>query len=123
MTTWITICDTCKREDWDPVLQPKTDGEILAQLIEERAPISEIKTRRISCIMGCVRACNVTIQGPNKINYILGMFEPTANEAQAIVEYAELHKKSISGQVPCREWPQGIKGHFTSRVTPIPGGE
>tara|TARA_B110000003_G_scaffold210917_1_gene209897 strand:- start:777 stop:1148 length:372 start_codon:yes stop_codon:yes gene_type:complete len=123
LTTWITICDTCKREDWDPVLQPKTDGEILAQLIEERAPISEIKTRRISCIMGCVRACNVTIQGPNKINYILGMFEPTANAAQAIVEYAELHKKSISGQVPYREWPQGIKGHFTSRVTPIPGGE
>ena len=123
MTTWITICDTCKREDWDPVLQPKTDGEVLAQLIEERAPISKIKTRRISCIMGCVRACNVTIQGPNKINYILGMFEPTANSAQAIVEYAELHKKSISGQVPYREWPQGIKGHFTSRVAPIPGGE
>ena len=73
--------------------------------------------------MGCVRACNVTIQGPNKINYILGMFEPTANAAQAIVEYAELHKKSISGQVPYREWPQGIKGHFTSRVAPIPGGE
>ena len=123
MTPWITICDTCKREDWDPVLQPKTDGEILAQLIEERAPISEIKTRRISCIMGCVRACNVTIQAPNKINYILGMFEPTANAAQAIVEYAELHKKSISGQVTYSEWPQGIKGHFTSRVAPIPGGE
>ena len=82
MTTWITICDTCKREDWDPVLQPKTDGEILAQLIEERAPISEIKTRRISCIMGCVRACNVTIQGPNKINYICLLYtSPSPRDA------------------------------------------
>lgn len=49
------------------------------------------------------------------------MFEPTSEDAQAIVDYAKLHKDSDSGQVPYRQWPQGIKGHFTSRITPIPG--
>ncbi len=63
----------------------------------------------------------MTIQGPNKTNYVLGMFEPTSEDAQAIVDYAKLHKDSDSGQVPYRQWPQGIKGHFTSRITPIPG--
>ena len=121
LATWITICDTCKREDWNPALQPKTDGELLAELIEPRAQLAKIKSRRVSCIMGCVRACNVTIQGPNKTNYVLGMFEPTSEDAQAIVDYAKLHKDSDSGQVPYRQWPQGIKGHFTSRITPIPG--
>ena len=37
MTSWITICDTCKREGWTPQTQPLTDGEIFAGLIEDRA--------------------------------------------------------------------------------------
>ena len=30
MTSWITICDTCKREGWTPESQPHTDGELFA---------------------------------------------------------------------------------------------
>jgi predicted metal-binding protein len=123
VTTWITICDTCKREDWDAVAQPDTDGELLANLIEPRAKIAKLQTRRTSCIMGCVRACNVVVQGQNKVNYVLGMFEPTVEDAQAIVDYATLHKNSDNGQVPYRQWPKGVKGHFTSRITPIPGNK
>lgn len=123
MNTWITICDTCKREGWDPAVQPDTDGELLAKLIEPLAEIAKLKTRRHSCLMGCIRACNVVIQGPDKVNYVLGMFEPNIEQAQAIVDYATLHKNSDNGQVPYRQWPQGVKGHFTSRITPIPGNE
>ena len=32
MPTTITVCDTCKRENWDPATDPKTDGEKLAEL-------------------------------------------------------------------------------------------
>lgn len=123
MNTWITICDTCKREGWDPAVKPDTDGELLAKLIEPLAKIAKLKTRRHSCLMGCIRACNVVIQGPDKVNYVLGMFEPNIEQAQAIVDYATLHKNSDNGQVPYRQWPQGVKGHFTSRITPIPGNE
>ena len=120
MTSWITICDTCKRENWDPVVQPQTDGEILADMIEPRAKTAGLKTRRVSCMMGCVRACNVAIQGPEKLAYVLGTFEPTEENAQAIVDYATLHRGSDSGQVPYRQWPQPVKGHFTSRMAPLP---
>ena len=120
MTSWITICDTCKRENWDPVMQPQTDGEILADMIEPRAKTAGVKTRRISCMMGCVRACNVAIQGSSKLAYVLGEFEPTEENAQAIVDYANLHQDSDGGQVPYRQWPQTVKGHFTSRMAPIP---
>ena len=37
MTSWITICDTCKREGWTAKSQPLTDGEVFADLIEARA--------------------------------------------------------------------------------------
>ena len=121
MTTTITICDTCKREDWDAKAQGITDGEALAELIEAEASATDsaIVTRRFSCLMGCTRACNVTIQAEGKLNYTLGEFTPTENSAKGIVAYAVLHENSDSGQVPYREWPEAIKGHFTTRHPPL----
>ena len=121
MTSWITICDTCKREGWDASSGDPTDGEALAKLIEAAAASQpDIKTRRVSCTMGCERACNIVVQGAGKIGYSLGKFEPTPDDAQAIVDYVALHAASDSGQVPYRTWPQGVKGHFVSRQIPLP---
>ncbi len=123
MTSWITICDTCKREGWDAETAGQTDGEALAALIEGAAEGRHVKTRRVSCTMGCERACNVIVQGAGKIGYSMGKFEPDAESACAIVEFAEKHGASETGQVPFREWPQGVKGHFVSRQLPVPAGE
>jgi len=98
MTTWITICDTCKREGWEAGEKGNpTDGEIFAAFVE-KAAAGQVKTRRFSCLMGCARACNITIQAPGKISYSLGCFAP----------------------VPYRLWPEAIKGHFVSRHPPLP---
>ena len=120
MTTWITICDTCKRDDWDPETQPQTDGEILAGLIEPIAQGAGVETRRVSCMMGCARACNVAIQANKKLAYVLGTFTPSEDDAKAIVDYAVLHQDSKTGQVPYGQWPKGVKGHFSTRMSPIP---
>jgi predicted metal-binding protein len=121
MTTWITICDTCKRTGWEETGMQKTDGEALAEMVEIAATgKDDVKTRRVSCTMGCDRACNITVQANDKINYSLGTFEATTNDAVAIVEYAAKHAASENGQVPYREWPQGVKGHFVSRHQPLP---
>lgn len=121
MTSWITICDTCKREGWAESGAQHTDGERLAALIESAATgRADVATRRVSCTMGCERACNIIVQGAGKIGYSLGRFEPTPEDAAAIVDYAAAHAASDSGQVPFREWPQGVKGHFVSRQVPLP---
>ena len=124
MTTWITICDTCKREGWDTGDMGQTDGEAMADSIEAAATgLKDVKTRRVSCLMGCKKACNVAIQGQGKLNYTLGAFEPSADAASGIVAYAVAHAQSETGQVPYREWPQVIKGHFVTRHPPLPDGE
>ena len=123
MTTWITICDTCKREGWETTGMEKTDGEAFAALIEPLAAEAGIQTRRVSCTMGCERACNVIVQATGKNCYSMGKFEPNEEDAQAIVDYAVLHKASEKGQVPFREWPVGVKGHFISRHLPLPDSE
>ena len=98
----------------------KTDGEAFAELIEAAAQPAGISTRRVTCPMGCERACNVIVQGQGKISYSLGTFDPTPEDAQAIVEYAVMHSESETGQVPFRQWPVGVKGHFVSRHIPLP---
>ncbi|MGR3436132.1 MAG: DUF1636 family protein [Shimia sp.] len=125
MTTWITICDTCKREGWEAA-SGATDGERLADLVEAAAaahPSDALATRRLSCTMGCKRACNVTLQAEGKLAYTLGEFEASTEAAEALVAYAALHAASETGQVPYREWPQGVKGHFVTRMAPLPAAE
>ncbi|MEL7176438.1 MAG: DUF1636 domain-containing protein [Pseudomonadota bacterium] len=122
MTTWITICDTCKRDGWDQGDMALTDGERLATLIEAEAE-GAVKTRRVSCLMGCARGCNVAIQSEGKLAYTLGDFAPEQEAAEGIVGYAKLHAESATGQVPYREWPQAIKGHFITRHPPLPSGK
>ena len=127
MTTWITVCDTCKRDGWEPGAAGITDGERLAVLVEvsvaegpTATAMAEIRTRRHACLMGCTRACNVAIQATGKVAYTLGRFEPGAEAAEAIVAYARLHAASENGVVAYRSWPAAIKGHFITRHPPLP---
>lgn len=121
MTTWITICDTCKRDGWDLTGAAQTDGEKLAALIESAADgVADVRTRRVSCLMGCKAGCNVAVQSAGKLCYTLGDFEPLEEAAEGIVTYAGMHAASDTGQVPYRQWPQAIKGHFVTRHPPLP---
>lgn len=119
MTTWITVCDTCKRDDWAARGMEETDGEVLAGMIESAAKGTEVRVRRVSCLMGCDHSCNIAIQGAGKLAYTLGKFDATEEAAKGIVEYAEGHAASETGQVPFRTWPQAVKGHFITRHPPL----
>lgn len=124
MTTWITICDTCKREGWEAGTMQLTDGEALAQLVEAAAAgRDDLRTRRVSCLMGCAHGCNIAIQAQGKLCYTLGRFTPDQEAATGIVDYAQRHAASDSGQVPYRDWPQAVKGHFVTRHPPLPTDE
>lgn len=119
MTTWITVCDTCKRPGWEEGDMRRTDGERLAEALEARAD-GAVRVRRHSCLMGCGKGCNVAVQAAGKLCYTLGGFTPDAEAAEAIVEWARLHAESETGQVPYRQWPAGVKGHFVTRHPPLP---
>ncbi|MAM63722.1 DUF1636 domain-containing protein [Maritimibacter sp. UBA3975] len=121
--TWITICDTCKRDDWAAKGIERTDGQVLADLVEAAAADTGLNVRRTSCLMGCDHSCNVAVQASGKLCYTLGRFEPTEEAAQGIVDWAVLHADSATGQVPYRTWPVAVKGHFVTRHPPLPGAE
>lgn len=107
----------------------QTDGARLAEYVEaavarsepgEPGGLAKVRTRRVSCLMGCTHGCNVAVQGADKLAYTLGRFAADPEAAEAIVAYARLHAASDTGQVPFRQWPQGVKGHFVTRHPPLP---
>jgi predicted metal-binding protein len=124
MTTTIYVCDTCRWTVEDKTAPcGRTGGEILAGHIEQLAEgVAGVTVRRQSCLMGCERHCNTAIGAVDKLTYVLGKFVPGEEAAAAVVEYACLHRDSETGQVPFRQWPQGVKGHFVARI-PALGGE
>jgi len=143
MTTWITVCDTCMEQGRSDAGIFEHDGARFAGLIETalrqaadapdappadadapaaltEAPAQAVRVRRHSCLMGCAKGCNVAIQSEGKLAYTLGGFAGKGDEAEAVVSYARLHAASAMGQVPYRQWPQPIKGHFVTRHPPLP---
>lgn len=121
MTSWITICDTCRRDGWATPAAGATDGEKLAAEVETRlGDAPGLRMRRVSCLMGCTHACNVALQAPGKIAYTLGDFTPDGDAAQAIVDYARLYAASPRGLVAWRDWPDGVRDHFITRHMPLP---
>ncbi|MEM9524519.1 MAG: DUF1636 domain-containing protein [Pseudomonadota bacterium] len=123
MTTWITVCDTCKRENWSERGMERTDGEAFAIRIEAAARGRNMKVRRHSCLMACRNACNVAIQADGKFAYVLGGFDNSEENAAAIVDYARIYEESETGLVPRDQRPQAVKGHFVSRYPPLPEGQ
>ncbi len=102
----------------------RTHGEVLADLVEaevNRKP--GVSMRRFSCLMGCERACNVSVQSNGKLTYVLGRFDPDGAAAGAIADFAQFHSESPTGIVPFKQWPQGIKGHFIARIPVAPVNE
>ena len=119
MTTVITVCDTCRTEGTEKPTDDtiEKDGAKLAALIEAASLGNpNVSVRRHSCLMGCQGGCNVVLQAEGKLTYVLGCFEPNTDAASGIVEYATLHDKSALGQVPFKQWPVAIKGHFVTRI-------
>ncbi len=77
-----------------------------------------IAVEEMACLFACNEFCTVHLRAPEKIGYILGRFEPTEDSAQALLDYAKAYAASAEGQVPFREWPDGVKGHFIARTPP-----
>lgn len=119
MTT-ITVCTTCRQPALreDRTLTPC--GEAMLENVQAAAAVHPgVSVRPVACLMGCEHGCNIAVSAPGKMTYVLGRFTPTPEDAEAIAEYAAKHAANPAGVVPYREWPQGVKGHFTARIPPL----
>lgn len=115
----VVVCNTCRvsaeeRETPGGV----RGGALLAAALREAAAGGDVAIQEMPCLFNCAQHCSIHLRAPGKIGYVLGRFEPTAEAARAIVDYAVAYAASDEGVVPYRQWPEGVKGHFIVRVPP-----
>jgi predicted metal-binding protein len=122
-TLAIVVCNTCRfaadrREDDAGV---RGGAAFVAALTAVRAGdprYAGIAIQQMPCLFSCTAHCSVHLRAPGKVGYLLGRFQPDADAARALLDYAVAYGDSAHGRVPFREWPQGVKGHFIARTPP-----
>lgn len=118
----VVACNTCRfsadaRED---AAGTRGGARLVAALREVQGEpgYEGIAVQEMPCLFACQEFCTVHLRAPGKVGYVLGRFAPEADAARAILDYAAHYARSEFGQVPFREWPQGVKGHFITRTPP-----
>lgn len=118
----VVACNTCRvsgeaRDD----AAGMSGGTRLVEALRavQREPGHEsIAVEEMPCLFACQAFCTVHLRAPGKIGYVLGRFTPDMDTARAILAYAVQYAASEHGQVPYRDWPDGVKGHFLTRTPP-----
>jgi predicted metal-binding protein len=119
----IVICTTCKYADGR-----KLDDEGLSagqhlvramqQVLAERGR-ADVVVQEQACLWNCTRPCSVVLRDDQRFSYVTGGNTPTAAQAEAILAWFDLHGQSETGEVPFRQWPDLMRGHFIARMPPV----
>ena len=119
----LVFCTTCRHSADEPTgPDGLTGGERLARTMEAllaEQGRSDVTVRRQACLWACTRHCNVWIADSQRFSYLAGGFAPEPAAAEAILAWFDLHGESERGEVPFRAWPNGMRGHFITRLPPM----
>ena len=121
----LVICTTCRFPDGNKTnAEGKTGGQTLLaamrQVLTEDGR-QDVDVVEQTCLWNCTQGCSVVIRDPSRFSYVTGRHVATAEQARAIVHWFDRHGATTTGEVPFREWPQAMKGHFIARIPPVHG--
>jgi predicted metal-binding protein len=74
-----------------------------------------------ACLWNCTRPCSVVMRDSERFSYVTGGNAPTREQAEAVIAWFDLHGQTETGEVPFRQWPQAMRGHFIARIPPVRG--
>ncbi|MBU3078690.1 DUF1636 domain-containing protein [Sphingomonas quercus] len=119
----VVACNSCRhaddaRHDADGVSGGARLIEALRAAHAAEPCYAGIAVQEMPCLFACADHCTVHLRAPGKVGFVLGRFVPGEAAARAILDYAVAYAESEMGQVPYRQWPEGVKGHFLTRTPP-----
>ncbi len=119
----LVVCTTCKFAP-ESKLAPngRTGGETMLAALQEAlqaAGRSDIVIESHACLWNCTRFCSIVMRDDERFSYVTGGHEPTLPQAKAVIAWFDLHGQSQTGEVPFRQWPDAMRGHFIARIPPV----
>ena len=122
MTVELVVCETCRRpEDPPDAVRPGAELAALMERVLADAPdlAAQVRLRPPRCLMTCGRPCAVAVRSARRMSYVLADFAPDEASAETLAAYLRAYAATTDGIVPFRQWPQGVKGRFVSRLPPL----
>jgi predicted metal-binding protein len=120
----MVFCTTCRYSP-DAKFGPdgRTGGETLIAHME--AVLAEngrtdVVIQKQECLWNCKRHCSVVLRDESRFTYFTGGHVPERAQAEAILEWFDRHGETATGEVPFREWPDRMRGHFIARIPRAP---
>lgn len=119
----LVICSTCKfsaESKFAP--DGRTGGQMLFDSMKDVLAAKnreDVIVETQSCLWNCTKHCSVVIQDDQRFSYITGSNQPTAEQAEAILDWFDAHGQTETGEVPFKLWPQLMRGHFIARIPPV----
>ena len=118
----LVMCTTCRysaAETRGP--DGRSGGETLIAHMHEAIAARglDVAVQTQTCLWNCKRHCSVILRDDERFTYITGDHAPTPAQAGAILDWFALHGASLTGEVPFRQWPAAMRGHFIARVPPV----
>ncbi|MBB3940624.1 putative metal-binding protein [Novosphingobium fluoreni] len=119
----VVVCNTCRhsateREDADGRRGGTRLADALQHIRATEPQYQGVEVQQMPCLFACKDFCTIHLRAPGKVGYVLGRFAPNEEAARAILDYAVRYADSAHGQVPYKQWPDGVKGHFITRTPP-----
>jgi len=119
----LVICSTCKFSA-EQKLSPEglTGGQLLLAAMRDVLVAqgrADVVIEEQACLWNCTRPCSVVIQDDERFSYVTGGNSPDLEQAEAILTWFDLHGAGETGEVPFRQWPQKMRGHFIARMPPV----
>jgi predicted metal-binding protein len=119
----LVMCTTCKFPDGRKTGEDgRTGGQTLISemrgiLADEcRADVEVVEQ---GCLWNCTQGCSVLVRDTERYSYVTGKHEPTRAQAEAILQWFDMHGQTDTGEVPFRLWPDRMRGHFIARMPPV----
>jgi predicted metal-binding protein len=119
----LVICTTCKfSSDSKTAPDGRTGGEILLghmrDILAEKGR-TDVDVEPQACLWNCTRPCSVIMRDDERFSYVTGGNEPSVSQAEALLAWFDAHGQTEKGEVPFRQWPQAMRGHFIARIPPV----
>jgi predicted metal-binding protein len=119
----LVLCTTCRFPDGRKLGDDgRTGGQTLIDafrtLLADRGRV-DVDVVEQACLWNCTQSCSVAVRDDSRFSYITGRHEATREQAEAILQWFDLHGQSETGEVPFRSWPDRMRGHFIARIPPV----
>ena len=118
----IVMCSSCRHSAAEKTgADGRTGGETLIAHMRDviKARGSDVGLQTQVCLWNCKRHCSVVLRDDQRFTYFTGGHEPTREQAEAILDWFTAHGDSATGEVPFRQWPDRMRGHFIARIPPV----